>query len=232
MLSAEDTGSPCAEPDAQVNKEVRGQPATASEGDGARPVAAGHLGETRPATTPDPVRLLSPAQRRRLIAFALLRSLLVVVALVTVYFTIPLTRMSRPAAVAGLIAGLLIVAGLLGYQIRATARSSHPGLRAVESLGASAPLLILLFAVTHYLVDLTHPGSYSEAMTRLDALYFSVTMFTTVGFGDITPVSEPARVLAVIQMLASLIFLGVVARVLFGAALSVPRSRTGDDHHG
>jgi voltage-gated potassium channel len=121
---------------------------------------------------------------------------------------------------------------LLGYQIRATARSSHPGLRAVESLGASAPLLILLFAVTHYLVDLTHPGSYSEAMTRLDALYFSVTMFTTVGFGDITPVSEPARVLAVIQMLASLIFLGVVARVLFGAALSVPRSRTGDDHHG
>ena len=29
-------------------------------------------------------------------------------------------------------------------------------------------------------------------MTRTDALYFVVTVFATVGFGDITPVSETA----------------------------------------
>ena len=214
-----------------MNNEVRRRSATGPEGDGALRAAAGQDGETRPASTPDPVQLLSPAQRRRVVGFAVLRSLLAVVVLITVYFTIPLDRLSRPVAVAGLIGGLLVVALLLIYQIRATARSPYPGLRAVESLGASAPLLILLFAVAHYLLDLTHPGSYSEAMTRLDALYFSVTMFTTVGFGDITPVSELARVIAVVQMLASLIFLGVVARVLFGAAVNGRRSRTGDDDH-
>jgi voltage-gated potassium channel len=45
-----------------------------------------------------------------------------------------------------------------------------------------------------------------------------------VGFGDITPVSEPARVITMLQMLANLVFLGVVARVLFGAALGDRRS--------
>jgi hypothetical protein len=55
-------------------------------------------------------------------------------------------------------------------------------------------------------------------MTRLDALYLSVTTFTTVGFGDIAPVAELSRVITMLQMLVNLIFLGVVARVLFGAA--------------
>ena len=71
------------------------------------------------------------------------------------------------------------------------------------------------------------PNSYTEPLTRLDALYFSVTMFATVGFGDITPVTELARVITVLQMLANLIFLGVVARVLFGAALDSRPSTAG-----
>src|SRR4051794_31274051 len=122
MRSAVDTGSRCAEPGADVNNEVRGPPATASEGDGADRAGVGLDGEKRPAAMPKPVRLLSPVQRRRLIGFALLRSLLAVAALVTVYFTIPLGGMSRPEAVAGLLGGLLMVAVLLGYQILATAR--------------------------------------------------------------------------------------------------------------
>ena len=104
-------------------------------------------------------------------------------------------------------------------QIRATMRSPHPALRAVESLGVSVPLLLLLFSATHFLLGGLVPGSYTQALTRFDALYFSVTMFSTVGFGDIAPVSQVARIVTTLQMLVNLIFLGVVARVLFGAAL-------------
>jgi Ion channel len=48
-------------------------------------------------------------------------------------------------------------------------------------------------------------------------LYFAVTVFSTVGFGDITAKSETARVVLIVQMLADLAFLGAGVRVLLGA---------------
>jgi voltage-gated potassium channel len=61
------------------------------------------------------------------------------------------------------------------------------------------------------LINGLNPGSYSEPMTRFDALYFTVTAFATVGFGGITPVSFPARFATLVQIIGGLILIGVVA---------------------
>ena len=50
-------------------------------------------------------------------------------------------------------------------------------------------------------------ASFTEPLTRTDALYFTVTVFSTVGFGDISPKSEAARVVLIVQMLADLVLL-------------------------
>ena len=39
-----------------------------------------------------------------------------------------------------------------------------------------------------------------------------------MGFGDISPVSEPARLLVTVQMLADLVLIGTIVKVLVGAA--------------
>jgi voltage-gated potassium channel len=44
-----------------------------------------------------------------------------------------------------------------------------------------------------------------------------VTVFATVGFGDITPKSEVARELVMVQMLGDLALLGIGARLLLTA---------------
>ena len=49
----------------------------------------------------------------------------------------------------------------------------------------------------------------SESLSRTDALYFSVTIVTTVGFGDITAKTEVARLLVAAQMFGDLILLGL-----------------------
>jgi hypothetical protein len=78
-------------------------------------------------------------------------------------------------------------------------------------------LFLAVFATTYYLMGLAKPANFSEPLTRLDAAYFTVTVFSTVGFGDIVAVSEAARAVATAQILGDLVILGLVARALFTA---------------
>ncbi len=153
---------------------------------------------------------------RRPLVHALARSTLACVGLVVCYYALPL-RPQNPVAYLWLGGGLVVVTVLLLWQVRHVMSSAYPRLRAVEAVATTLPLFLLVFAATHYLLEENHPGSYSETLTRTDALYFVITVFATVGFGDITPVSETARVVTTVQMLGDLILVGVIARVLLGA---------------
>jgi hypothetical protein len=57
-------------------------------------------------------------------------------------------------------------------------------------------------------------------MDRVSAFYFTVTILSTVGFGDIAADSDLARLLVTVQMLLDLTLLAVVVRVFFSAAKS------------
>ncbi len=62
----------------------------------------------------------------------------------------------------------------------------------MEGLAFSVPLFILLFATTYYLMDHANTATFEQPLTRIDSMYFSATVFTTVGFGDITAKSQGA----------------------------------------
>jgi hypothetical protein len=67
------------------------------------------------------------------------------------------------------------------------------------------------------------PANFStHTLTRTDALYFTVTVFATVGFGDISATSQVARCFVTAQMILDLLVLGLGVRVFVGA---VQRSR-------
>ena len=156
----------------------------------------------------------------------MVRSLLSAALLVTVYYLLPLDSAFTPGTVLGLVGGIVAAGLLLSWQIRKIALSKRPELRAMEALGTTLPLYLLLFAATYYLMEQTAPDSFSEPLTRSDALYFTVTVFSTVGFGDISPRSEPARLLATGQMTMNLLLIGVAARLLVSA---VEQGRTHQD---
>ena len=103
------------------------------------------------------------------------------------------------------------------WQVRKITRSRYPGVKAVEALGLIVPLYLLLFASTYFLMERASAAAFTQPLTRTDALYFTVTVFSTVGFGDITPKSEAARVILIVQMLGDLAILGAGIRILLGA---------------
>jgi voltage-gated potassium channel len=79
------------------------------------------------------------------------------------------------------------------------------------------PLFLLLFASVYFVMERASPASFSHALTRTDSLYFTVTVFSTVGFGDITAASQTARLLVTAQMILDLLALGLGIRVFIGA---------------
>jgi voltage-gated potassium channel len=167
--------------------------------------------------TDQPNQELPPARRRRLIIGAVLRGLVVTTVLVVLYYVLPLDRPWDAGTAVRLLIGLLIFAGVTVWQVRAIAGARYPGLQAAEALGVIVPLYLLLFASTYFLMERASAANFTQPLTRTDALYFSVTVFTTVGFGDIAAKSETARVVLIVQMLADLALLGAGARVLLGA---------------
>src|SRR6266480_6569239 len=174
-----------------------------------------------------PNQELPPTKRRRLIVRAVLRGLLVTTVLVVLYYLLPLDRPLDTGTAIRLLIGLLVFVGITVWQVRAIAGSRFPGLRAAEALGVIVPLYLLLFASTYYLMERASAANFTQPLTRTDALYFSVTVFTTVGFGDIAAKSETARVVLIVQMLADLALLGAGARVLLGAVRRGQQRRSG-----
>ncbi|HEY5248682.1 MAG TPA: potassium channel family protein [Dermatophilaceae bacterium] len=163
---------------------------------------------------------LPPATRRRMVIWAVLRPTLILAGLLLLYYLMPLwDRRSRSTGVA-LAVALFIVGVVLSWQIRKISTSRYPRLRAIEALSFTAPLFILVFAGTYFGTAQSNPASFSEVLSRTDALYFAVTVFSSVGFGDIVPVTEVARVLVIVQMLGDLIVVGIVVRVILGAVQS------------
>jgi voltage-gated potassium channel len=158
------------------------------------------------------------ARRRFRRAFVtLLRALGSTVALVAIYYLLPLDRTSISVAIAMLACGLLALVGLVTFQVRSIIRATYPALRAVGALATSVPLFLLLFAGTYFVMGGISDANFSEPLTRTDALYFTVTVFATVGFGDIVATTQGARVVVMGQMIAGIVIIGLGARVIVDA---------------
>jgi voltage-gated potassium channel len=161
-----------------------------------------------------------PSYRR--ILRSLLRATGSTVALVVIYYLLPLDHSSLPVAVTILVIGLAVFIALIAFQVRSIIRSQFPGLRAIESLATSVPLYLLLFASAYVVMAAISRSNFGQSLTHTDALYFTVTVFSTVGFGDITAKTEAARLVVTGQMIADLLVIGLGLRVIIGA---VGRSR-------
>ena len=147
--------------------------------------------------------------------------------LIALYYIAPLDHLTRQSLVAALILGLLFLAAMTAFQVRAILRAAHPAVRAIEALATTVPLFLLLFAATYFLMSQGSPSNFNvPALTRTDTLYFTVTVFATVGFGDISPVSQTARLVVTAQMILNLILIGLGVRLLVDAAQRARRSNS------
>lgn len=166
---------------------------------------------------PRPYEELTGRARRRLVLDAVVRTVATAGVLLTVYYAVPFDRHVDPAMVAGVVLGVAVLAAIIAWQVRTVASSPYPGIRAVEALAFTLPVFLLLFATTYVVMAHTNASSFSEPLSRTDALYFSMTTLATVGYGDIAAKTEAARLVVTAQMLLDLLLVGIVLRLFLGA---------------
>jgi ion channel len=165
-----------------------------------------------------PIEPLPDAERRRLVGICLLRATATTVGVVTAYYLLPLDNVAGISLAVSLAVGLLALTAIIAYQVRAIIRHRHSAIRAVEALALTVPVFILLFAATYFVMGQSNADNFNvDSLTRTDSLYFTVTVFATVGFGDITATSQVARVVVTTQMILDLLVVGLVVKVFLGA---------------
>ncbi len=158
------------------------------------------------------------SERRRGITVGLARALGSTTILIALYYLAPLDRLTGVSMALFLLAGLLLLVAMIAYQVHAILGAAYPGMRAVEALATTIPLYLLLFAAAYFLMSNDGGGDFNvNVLNRTASLYFTVTVFTTVGFGDIAPVSEAARLAVTAQMMLNLVVLGLGVRLILGA---------------
>jgi voltage-gated potassium channel len=175
-----------------------------------------------------PTTTLAPAKSRRLIAWTLLRSLATAVVLVALYYLLPLDRFTSVPLGVLLAIELAVLLAVSAWQVRTIISAKYPAVRAIGALATSVPVFLLLFAAAYFLMAKKSPASFTDHLTRTDALYFTVTTFSTVGYGDISAVSESARLVVTVQMILDLLILGLGIRV-FTQAVQLGRQRAQSD---
>jgi voltage-gated potassium channel len=147
----------------------------------------------------------------------MLRLALLVTALVLLYALLPFTDADEWWI--GAVVGILAIIGLVPFtirRVRAIRTAEHPLLVALDGLVLLLTLTILGFAGIYLTIN-RGGDQFSGLDTRLDAVYFTVTTFATVGFGDIVAIGQKARGAVLSQMIVDVLVIGVAAKVFIGA---------------
>jgi len=130
-----------------------------------------------------------------------------------------------------LVAGLILIAFVVGNLLRFVLRAPSVNTEVLCASISAYLMLGLMWTIAYWLVDQLTPGgafSYNtnagtHSMNGFTGFYFSFVTLSTVGYGDITPVSRIARWLAAMEAMTGLLYVAVlIARLV--SLYSAPKS--------
>ena len=136
-----------------------------------------------------------------------------VLGLVVAYFVIPLEG-SLAFRLAAYALGLALVILVVVRQMRLHLTSREKDVR-IDSLALAIVLSVLLFALAYYTVSSSDQSAeFSGLSTRVDALYYSLTVATTTGFGDVSAESQLARSMVSAQLVFNMLIVATAVPLL------------------
>ncbi|HEX6577048.1 MAG TPA: potassium channel family protein [Jiangellaceae bacterium] len=135
-----------------------------------------------------------------------------VLVLVVAYFLVPLEG-SVAFRLVFYVLGLALVVVIVTRQMRRHLTSRDKDVR-IDSLALAIVLSVLLFALAYYAVSAAQSADFDGLSTRVDALYYSLTVATTTGFGDVSAQSQLARAMVSAQLVFNMLIVATAVPLL------------------
>jgi hypothetical protein len=172
------------------------------------------MAEASTGTSPAAGRTFSLHPRRSTLRKAVLTFLTIVVPVV-IYFLLPLDR-----EFGVLIATVLVItaaASLIPLSIRQAQMvlfSPDPLFDAMRCIVSALVFLVIAFSSAYFVLAANYDDQINGLHTKLDGIYFTITILATVGFGDISATGQTARAIVSGQMVVNFAVLAVSLRVI------------------
>jgi len=81
-----------------------------------------------------------------------------------------------------------------------------------------------LWANAYWVIELMHPGSFAisdqSAASTVNSIYYSLVTITTLGYGDITPITSVAKVCSTLEAVIGQLYLVITVAWLVGMYVS------------
>ena len=121
--------------------------------------------------------------------------------------------------------GFIFIGYIIVLILRYIFRQENVTLETIYGAIAVYILIGILWVFLYNLTELLHPGSFSlaevlDAESKKALYFFSFVTLTTLGYGDITPVSGPARSLAMLEAIVGQMYIAVLIARLVGMHIS------------
>lgn len=132
------------------------------------------------------------------------------------YYAVPISERGGELVV-GLVVAIVAVV-LVAWAILGQYRRQLQGeeVASLQSLALLAVLAVSLFSLGFLLLQDASPEEFVGLVTKTDALYFSLSSISTVGYGDVHAAGQTARVLVSVQLVFNLIFLAALGSIFTG----------------
>ena len=126
--------------------------------------------------------------------------------------------------------GLVGTAALVFSQAWAYRQAAGSGTARLRGLLVAVYVAVLFFSTAFYLLERSQPGQFADLQTRVDAVYFALTVLSTVGFGDVHAVGQTARVLVSTQIVFNLLVISLAVGAV-REATRPPRPAASEEVH-
>jgi voltage-gated potassium channel len=138
--------------------------------------------------------------------------------LLLLFYAAPVSDLDLTGRTVLSVALILLGVSCLGWAITAQVRRQLQAGRDadVQGLVMLLELVAIVFAFGYYLLEFTTPGQIVGLETRTDALYFTVSTLTTVGYGDVHAVGQLARGMVILQIVFDVVFVAALVATLSG----------------
>ena len=149
---------------------------------------------------------------------AWLRQGVTLIGLLLIFYAFPVRRFALSASTVFSVVLILLGVACLAWAITAQVRrqlQADPEAN-IQGLVMLLELVAVVFASGYYLLEFTTPGQMSGLETRTDALYFTVSTLTTIGYGDVHAVGQIARGMVIVQVVFDVVLVAAIVATLSG----------------